>query len=79
MRKFYLIKFDKFFEEDFLVDFVSSILKNLYSNKNLFYLNDVLIGEEKYYFIFESDTDNTEILVKEIMNYLPIQEHHLVN
>ena len=79
MKKFYLIKFNKRLEEDFLVDFVCFILKNLYYRNYFFYLDNVLIGKKKYYFIFGGDRTKFKALIKEIKDYLPIQKHYSIN
>ena len=79
MRKFYLIKFNKHIEENFLVDFINSILKNLYQRGYFFYLDEVLIRRKKYYFIFGGNTTQFKILIKEIKDYLHIQKHYSIS
>ena len=78
MKNFYLIKFDKTIKEDFLVDIVNNILKNLYHRNYFFYLDDVLIGKREYYFIFGGDT-KFGILISEINNFLKINSHKSIN
>ena len=75
MRKFYTVIFDKTFNEDLLVDLISSILKNLYQRGHFFFLDNVLIDNNKYYFIFGGNMKYTKILVKDITEYLKIQTH----
>ena len=77
MRKFYTVIFDKTFNEDFLVDLIDSILKNLYQRGYFFFLDNVLIDNNKYYFIFGGDMKYTGILVKDITEYVKIQTHDL--
>lgn len=77
MDNFHMVIFNKFLEEDFLVDFVTSILKNLSHRNCFFYLDDVLIDKEKYYFIFGGNT-KFGILINEIKDYLPVQKHYMV-
>ena len=75
MEPFYAITFKKRVEEDFLVDLVSSILKNLYQRGYFFFLDNVLIDSNKYYFIFGGNMKYAEILVKDITKYVKIQTH----
>jgi len=79
MKKFYVVIFDKFIEEDFLVDFVDSILKNLFHRNHFFYLDDVLIGKRKYYFLFGRNRAKFDILINELEEYLPIKKHYSVS
>mgnify|MGYP001577017028 FL=1 len=75
MKRFYTITFNKKIEEDFLVDLIDSILKNLYQRGYFFFLDNVLIDNNKYYFIFGGNMKYTKILVKDITEYLKIQTH----
>jgi len=52
MNRFCEITFDKKINEDFLVDLVDSILKDLFHESYDFFLDNVLIDNYKYYFIF---------------------------
>lgn len=73
MKKFYRITFTKKFEENLLVDLISSILKDLYQRRYFFFLDNILIDNNRYYFIFSGDMKYTEILIKDIADYLKIQ------
>ena len=75
MKRFYTITFNKKIEEDFLVDLIDSILKNLCQRGHFFFLDNVLIDNNKYYFIFGGNMKYTKILVKDITEYLKIQTH----
>ena len=78
MKKFYVITFNKFVEEDFLVDFINCILKNLYQRGYFFYLDNVLSDENKYCFIFSGDINSSKVLVNEIKDFLNINNHFIV-
>ena len=75
MKRFYTITFNKKIEEDFLVDLISSILKNLYQRGYFFFLDNVLIDSNQYHFIFGGDTKYARILVRDITEYVKIQTH----
>ena len=74
MKKKLVISFNKKFREELLVDLISSILKNLYKNKRNFFLDDVLIDKNKYYFVF-SGNKNDKILIEKINRYVDIQDY----
>lgn len=75
MKRFYTITFNKKIEEDFLVDLISSILKNLYQRGYFFFLDNVLIDSNKYHFIFGGEMKYAGILIKDIAEYVKIQTH----
>lgn len=75
MKPFYAITFKKGVEEDFLVDLISSILKNLYQRGYFFFLDNVLIDSNEYHLIFGGDMKYAKILVKDIAEYIKIQTH----
>ena len=77
-KNFYLIKFGKTIKEDFLVDIINNILKNLYNRNYSFYLDDVLIGKRYYYFVFGGNP-KFSILVNEISDFLRIKSHKIIN
>jgi hypothetical protein len=52
INKFLVIKFQKEYKKDVLVNLIMVILKNLYRNGYSFYLDDVLISKNRYDFIF---------------------------
>jgi len=75
MKRFYAITFDKKTEENLLVDLICSILKNLYQRGYSFFLDNVLIDNNKYHFIFGGNMKRARILVKDIKEYVKIQTH----
>jgi len=74
MKKKLVISFNKKFQEELLVDLISSILKDLYKNRRNFFLDDVLIDKNKYYFVF-SGNENDKILIENINRYVDIQDY----
>lgn len=78
MNKFYKIAFNKKFKEDILVDFVCSILKNLYNNGHTFFIDNVLVDKKEYNFIFGGDMKFVKILVRDISEYIQIKNYEMV-
>ena len=74
MKKKLVISFNKKIQEELLVDLISSILKYLYKNRRNFFLDDVLIDKNKYYFVF-SGNENDKILIENINRYVDIQDY----
>jgi len=77
INKFLVIKFQKEYKEDVLVDLITVILKNLYRNGYSFYLDDVLISKNGYDFIFGGNIKNYKILINNISDYIKINGYHL--
>ena len=75
MKKKLVISFNKKIQEELLVDLISSILKYLYKNRRNFFLDDVLIDKNKYYFVF-SGNENGKILIKKVNRYVDIQDYN---
>jgi len=70
MNRFCEITFDKKINEDFLVDLVDSILKDLFHESYDFFLDNVLIDNYKYYFIFGGNMKYAKVLAKSIADYI---------
>jgi hypothetical protein len=75
INKFLVIKFQKEYKEDALVDLITVILKNLYHNGYSFYLDNVLISKNRYDFIFGGNIKNYKILINNISDYIKISKY----
>jgi len=74
MKKKLVISFNKEFQEELLVDLISSILKDFYKNRKDFFLDNVLIDKNKYYFVF-SGSEDVKILIEGINRHVNIQDY----
>jgi len=78
INKFLVIQFQKEYKEEILTDLIMSILKNLYHRGYNFYLDNLLISKNRYYFIFVCDIKDSKTLINTISDYIKINEYYFV-
>ena len=75
INKFLVIKFQKEYKEETLIDLITVILKNLYHDGYNFYLDNVLMSKNRYDFIFRGNIKNYKILINNISDYIKISKY----
>jgi hypothetical protein len=73
MNKKIVIQFDNKIKENLLLDLINSILKDLSYKKLFFFLDDILVDNYCYHFVFSGDVKKCSSLVKNINNYIQVK------
>jgi hypothetical protein len=73
MNKKIVIQFDNKIEEQLLIELINTILKDLSYKKLFFFLDDDLVDNYCYYFVFSGNIKKYSSLIKNIKNFIQIK------